>query len=118
MMVEAWEEEHMGLGADTIEALAGGPYREAERVRVLDRNRIQAIIALRRSDVPSSAIYWVAVTCGQLDVFEAVAEGHITSEEGAWLLSISRVKYPWYVRLAHWLFGRSVLSNSDGEKER
>ncbi len=95
----------MGLGADTIQALAEGPYRRAAEMRLRDLDRIRAVVELRKSGVPDRELHSVVVGCGQLDVFEAVAQQKITSEEGAWFLMLRRTERPWYVRLALWIWG-------------
>jgi hypothetical protein len=75
------EKERMGLGADTIEAFTEGPYRRAEQMRVVDREKIEAIVKLRKCGVPSAYLYFVANLLPRMDVFEACAAGTITAEE-------------------------------------
>lgn len=108
----------MGLGAETIEVFAEGPYRRAEEMRLRDLRRIQALVELSRCGVPESALWWVANACGTHDVFEAVAEREITVAEGGWVLGLLRSKLPWYLRIALWLYGRSLRHKSADQGEK
>jgi hypothetical protein len=107
------EKERMGLGADTIEAFTEGPYRRAEQMRVVDREKIEAIVKLRKCGVPSAYLYFVANLLPRMDVFEACAAGTITAEEGGWLLFLMNGTKPWYVRLALWIAERAMVPGSD-----
>lgn len=98
----------MGLGADTIEALAEAPYRRAAEMLSPRGERIRTLYELRKLGVPTPALYQAVRHCGQFDVFEAVARGEITSEVGAWFLALRSIDPPWYLRLARWLFQREV----------
>lgn len=100
-----------------------GPYRTyrtmemVPHVRQHDLNRIKSVVDLRKRGVPSSALFFVAECCGQMEVFEAVrGEDGITPEEAAWLLMLRRTRRPWYLRLAMWIFGRSLPFDGTGEQ--
>lgn len=94
----------MGIGADTIEALAEGPYRRRQEMRAVAERRIKVLVELHRLGVRDSSASLLALDWAPLDAFEAVASAAITSEEGAWLLGLQRMPRPWYVRLAVWLW--------------
>lgn len=85
-----------------------GPYRQTAQEQVRAARLAPILVELRRAGVSDSSFGWLVDDIRSLDVFESVARGDVTAEDGAWLLCLQRRGFPWYVRLALWLWARSA----------
>lgn len=88
----------------TDQIVVAGPYRVTAQEQARAARLAPILVEMRRAGVRDSSLGWVVDDIRSLDVFEAVARGDITAEDGAWLLMLQRRAFPWYVRFALWLW--------------
>ena len=93
------------------------PYRVTAHEQARAARLAVILVEMHHKGVPDSSLGWIVEDIRGLDVFESVARGDITAEDGGWLLSVQRRGFPWYVRLALWIWSRPSQRLGTGQEK-